>query len=96
MTYPPQRVCRERRQLWFGFPCLFVDFGGAADVTPRFHINAELGGDAGFLVRSGDDFEALLRSTARLLHVVRCGIEQQKKRASPVSEAPSEARSSPP
>ena len=76
-TYPLQRVCRERRQTWFGFPCLFVDFGDAADITPRYHINADVGGDCGVLVFHGDDFKVLLRSSAEVLFTVRRGLEAE-------------------
>ena len=76
-AYPQQRACNERRQLWFGFWCTFIDFGNAADITPRYHVIADVGGDIGDMPFGGDDFKELVNDAARVLFVVRKGIDEQ-------------------
>ena len=73
--YPEQRTCRERRQEWFRFDCTFIDFGNGADVTPRYHILAEVGGDLGQVCFSGDDPDWLLEDAAGVLFIIRRGID---------------------
>lgn len=72
----PRGGCAERVTTVAGFRAVWVDFGAAGDVTPRFHGRIEVGGELEELIGCGDDFHELARELISAAIVVRKGLNE--------------------